>query len=276
MKKTILILSVLLAFKITANCQQFGEFSASIIIEDSIGNRDSVIIGHYYDASFGIDTALGEQDLYGLEYDSLEIRSIHRLSDTGDCIVSYYSIQDDFIGNFDLKKDFRDPSEVFESLEFYFKIKAKHYPIKLYTDFSQMFENSDYNAWSRLWNHKFDCSMVNTGECEPYKNHFVHEITDSTYSYISLLLSFESKIEKTPTNNISLFPNPANDILHISQDKPLNGTLKIIYFTGNLVFEKELNGINDISINISGLESGCYIIEIKQDENTNRYKVIKY
>jgi hypothetical protein len=68
------------------------------------------------------------------------------------------------------------------------------------------------------------------------------------------------------TNSIKLYPNPASDILHFNfgdlTDLPLNLTL--FDLNGRLVFNQNLKIENfQITIDVSNLETGIYLVKIK-------------
>jgi len=60
--------------------------------------------------------------------------------------------------------------------------------------------------------------------------------------------------------NLSIYPNPTNDILHISGLTPKNGTLQIsiVDNLGRLVFSENTDSTNDLILNVSTLERGMY------------------
>ena len=74
-----------------------------IKVTDNEGRVDSVIFGD--GGTMGIDESIGEVDLYGIPYDSLEIRSIIR-----DTMCAFYVPWLEYLiygQNVDLKKDYR-------------------------------------------------------------------------------------------------------------------------------------------------------------------------
>jgi Fibronectin type 3 domain-containing protein len=79
--------------------------------------------------------------------------------------------------------------------------------------------------------------------------------------------------------NLSLWPVPANDILHISSSFTENDNsmskLTIFNMDGRLVIGKELNYANDTELNVSGLPSGMYMLKMTNNNQTsvNRFLV---
>lgn len=73
-------------------------------------------------------------------------------------------------------------------------------------------------------------------------------------------------------NEIEIFPNPVTDILslickdEIKEIKIFDMQKKLILFT---------NKLNNNNLNLSGLDAGLYIVEIRTDNNTSFKKIIK-
>ncbi len=69
-------------------------------------------------------------------------------------------------------------------------------------------------------------------------------------------------------NNISVYPNPANDVLNVSIDvtNASDATIKIVNIVGAEVYTKALGSINGTlneKINVSNLESGIYFLKLQ-------------
>ena len=81
-------------------------------------------------------------------------------------------------------------------------------------------------------------------------------------------------INEVADNGISIYPNPAKEMIQISTDYKLDkSTVQIYSITGSLVDTKSLNSQNEI--NISTLSSGTYLIKINIDNKTLTEKFIK-
>jgi len=62
---------------------------------------------------------------------------------------------------------------------------------------------------------------------------------------------------------LSVYPNPAKDILNISWDKKEKATIKVYSLTGKLVYySKEIDLFNTYTINTSDFASGVYLIKV--------------
>jgi hypothetical protein len=78
-------------------------------------------------------------------------------------------------------------------------------------------------------------------------------------------------------NGVSIYPNPANDNLNISNDFPDNKSLDIEIFNSlsQKVYNFETTGDNkEIIINVKDFENGVYIIRLKSGDNARSGKVI--
>ena len=58
-----------------------------------------------------------------------------------------------------------------------------------------------------------------------------------------------------------MYPNPANDILHISIDGQLDD-IEIYNIEGQLVREFDPQGANEFSADIEGLSQGVYFVHV--------------
>jgi len=91
------------------------------------------------------------------------------------------------------------------------------------------------------------------------------------YSLITTGIENENK-----TSTVSIFPNPADDKLHIHTDNSfsINATLSIYNTLGKIVLITKLNG-QTADVDISSLDNGVYIISLDNENGTNRQKIIK-
>ena len=93
-------------------------------------------------------------------------------------------------------------------------------------------------------------------------------LTDSCRAFIS------GTHEHSTIRSISLFPNPSSSVLNISdeQNDLQNSTIEIINSIGQTVLRMPFS----TTIDISGLENGCYFLNTTTSGNqTLHYKFIK-
>jgi len=85
-------------------------------------------------------------------------------------------------------------------------------------------------------------------------------------------LSSESFIQKS----ISLYPNPTSSQVNLSFENNLEeANLKIISITGQTVFEKQNISGNSLTLDVSVLSNGIYVVQITDDEKTLNSKFVK-
>lgn len=80
--------------------------------------------------------------------------------------------------------------------------------------------------------------------------------------------------------NVQLFPNPASTHvnLNMTTENSLNGSLSIFNTLGVLVKQEKIelqSGVNQHRLDLSGLESGLYFIEISSSTTKQSFKLIK-
>jgi len=87
---------------------------------------------------------------------------------------------------------------------------------------------------------------------------------------------FFSGINDIGQSNINIYPNPADNYIHLNfKNKQINN-IHFVNLQGKLVLTKEVQGgIDNISIDISALNSGVYFVElINNNQTTERKKLI--
>ncbi len=88
--------------------------------------------------------------------------------------------------------------------------------------------------------------------------------------YWVVKLSPLTGIEELNAAGISVYPNPANDLLIINSANQLIGEIKIFDATGKLMRDQVINK-NSLELNINEFNPGIYFIEI----NGYRLKIMK-
>lgn len=115
------------------------------------------------------------------------------------------------------------------------------------------------------------------------------EVVDNNYATLPTTLvngSITVQSLSTATNNtlllksqIEIFPNPNNGVFNInySSDSGNNFTVNIMNMIGEVVFTKEYSKANSASlftIDISNISNGVYQVEIRNENNLLRSRVI--
>ncbi|HEY5590126.1 MAG TPA: T9SS type A sorting domain-containing protein, partial [Paludibacter sp.] len=92
--------------------------------------------------------------------------------------------------------------------------------------------------------------------------------------YIRIVSS--TGINDTWANNILLLPNPVKDVLTIQLESAvIKGRIKLLSVGGNLLFNKEIDGMSKVTVNMSSFASGFYMLIIDNGETVKKFKVVK-
>jgi hypothetical protein len=87
-------------------------------------------------------------------------------------------------------------------------------------------------------------------------------------------IDYMTGIDEVSLENLNIFPNPATNQVNINSDFNIS-TLKVYNFTGEVVFEGEINA-TQTQINTSEFEAGVYLLQIFTDNGiANRNVIIK-
>ena len=102
---------------------------------------------------------------------------------------------------------------------------------------------------------------------------------DDDDSYIKGLLKFSSStlgINDLTKTNISIYPNPTNNIINVNLvevNSPTNYSLYSI--DGKMIGDNNTVNNNSFSIDLTDMAIGIYILKIKSENSTNTFKIIK-
>jgi hypothetical protein len=73
-------------------------------------------------------------------------------------------------------------------------------------------------------------------------------------------------------NNVTYYPNPCAEILHVQTEVPSTITLKDL--NGRAIFSKEVT--SSLDVNMSNLSQGSYLLNISNSAGTQTKTVVKY
>ena len=107
----------------------------------------------------------------------------------------------------------------------------------------------------------------------PYGDAFTESyfpVEDGEYSIVNILKGTNG-IENLADENVSIYPNPANDNVNIVSNEIIND-LQVLNFLGQVLLNIEVND-TQIKINISDYQSGVYIFKINTINSTLIKKV---
>ena len=97
--------------------------------------------------------------------------------------------------------------------------------------------------------------------------------TDFGVNFWSTLLSVENFED---ISKFSISPNPASLNLNIEIPGNVeNATLKVFDLLGKKVLEREISGMQTMSVDVSNWNSGVYIVRVTSDDVTQTKRFIK-
>jgi hypothetical protein len=94
-----------------------------------------------------------------------------------------------------------------------------------------------------------------------------------TNTTIDLQMQMASDIFYNQRETISIYPNPATDNLYIESDISIKN-IELLHVSGKVVFSGKSNTSNIISVDISTLPRGAYVIKISTENNGVYRKLI--
>ncbi len=93
----------------------------------------------------------------------------------------------------------------------------------------------------------------------------------ATYATFDIEVTETSAVSDIETNSISVYPNPAIDVLNIASEKSAN--VYVTNIVGSIVLYEIVEP--NSSINISELESGIYFVNIESNNTAKTFRIIK-
>ncbi len=76
-------------------------------------------------------------------------------------------------------------------------------------------------------------------------------------------------------NQVTVFPNPVSEYLTVTRGNNEIEQLSICDLQGNIIIYKEITDTDDITVNVSFLPDGLYVLKIKTSNNMLIFKIIK-
>lgn len=84
-----------------------------------------------------------------------------------------------------------------------------------------------------------------------------------------------SAVNDDADDNLLIYPVPVKDIVVIQHLAGKYKELEITDLTGNIILEKDVNGLDDVEINLSHLNPGLYVLKLKGYKNHRIHRIIK-
>ncbi len=250
-----------------------------LIAIDSKQNKDSVSFGNPFliDATTGVDVQLGEKNIYGLPYNTLEIRSIQRDSINHHCLTdqrwTYENLY--FNQNLDMKIDYRytnlDPWRVEpENRNYEFLIKGQNYPIYILGQS----DGDPGNFYFKLLDSV--CNLIKQKQISYYNNpDTLFVINDKLQNTILSFIMESAGINQIENEKFKIYPNPFSDTFKIEKNEWTNFEFDIINVTGNVMYKS--GTVNKTSEpNLSFLDKGLYLLRLTDpDKQIYVRKILK-
>jgi len=73
--------------------------------------------------------------------------------------------------------------------------------------------------------------------------------------------------------NVNIYPNPADDFVHISVSIGRIRTISVYSLTGQLVYQQHFDRLKSTEINVNNLNKGMYLARIETDAGNYVVKI---
>ena len=97
-----------------------------------------------------------------------------------------------------------------------------------------------------------------------------YDLSSISTLYLQLYPTATSDYSLNSSQEISIYPNPASDVIYIKSEQEITSVVSIYRIDGVLVLQKQISSQNK-SFDISGLTSGLYLLRI----DNQAFKFIK-
>jgi len=225
-----------------AHAQEDGVyyFKTVFVAEDALGNKDTVVFVVKEGATMGVDTELGEVNLYGIEpQGDLDMRIIQRTTVN---FPNGFWLQDKVLPsdeNIDLKIDYRFDSTVMQPplfphrpYHYVLKVYAKYYPVSIY----RIKNNYDPNIfhWAQF-NEETGTYIAESNKTTAFQNStfLLYTFNDAAENNLIWFQQEESVSVEEDLYNQLLYPNPCDEYIFI--DGIEQQDIRIIDLNGKLI-----------------------------------------
>jgi hypothetical protein len=124
-----------------------------------------------------------------------------------------------------------------------------------------------------------DLVTASSGSSAPQTT-FYFDYTDQTWYYTSSNVMVRMNLDPTLSVNevenpfgLSIYPNPAKEVINLSLSKSINAIISVVDIAGKVVKTSSINGLTS-SINTSDLKNGVYYVTIIDGNSSSTQKVI--
>lgn len=90
------------------------------------------------------------------------------------------------------------------------------------------------------------------------------------------VLAIEEPVGNTPANILTVYPNPATDMVHVKLNDAHKAELTVFDITGRKLFTYTFNGLNHTTLeqHLNSLDSGVYVINAVSDAGCQSIKLV--
>ncbi len=96
---------------------------------------------------------------------------------------------------------------------------------------------------------------------------------DTAAVYISITSIDDVGVAETMTEDVIVYPNPTNGVLHINSAKTDIESIVVFNLAGQLVYRKEVTSLNDFSIQLEE-PIGVYFLKVQTESGAEVYRVV--
>ena len=94
---------------------------------------------------------------------------------------------------------------------------------------------------------------------------------------LNVTVSIHVGLNSLNSNDVSLFPNPVDDVLHVALNNDLNNetVIQVYDAIGRLLKIDQVNSLNETTLNFRNQDAGIYLVKVSYKNETDFYKVVK-
>ena len=90
----------------------------------------------------------------------------------------------------------------------------------------------------------------------------------------NLVITNLAGVNDNVISNLSVFPNPANDVVNVTVDAAISN-ITVTDLNGRTVKNTKFAGVSEASVNVSDLSAGVYMMNIASDKGSVTKKIVK-
>ena len=95
-------------------------------------------------------------------------------------------------------------------------------------------------------------------------------------NYVFEAFSNALAVKKTElTVGLNVYPNPTTDVVNVTLENKSINSVSISDLNGRIVKSKDYKNVSNVSMNVSDLAAGVYMMSITSDSGTATKKIIK-